>query len=106
MATLEVTADSFKSAVLDSELPVLVDFWAEWCGPCRMIAPILEEISDEYGDKITIAKLDVDANPDIAMQYNITGIPLMGLFQGGEMVKQILGARPKAAILEELAGII
>jgi thioredoxin 1 len=106
MATLEVTTDSFKSAVLDSELPVLVDFWAEWCGPCRMIAPILEEISDEYGDKITIAKLDVDANPDIAMQYNITGIPLMGLFQGGEMVKQILGARPKAAILEELAGII
>jgi thioredoxin 1 len=106
MATLEVTADSFKAAVLDSEKPVLVDFWAEWCGPCRMIAPILEEISDEYGDKITIAKLDVDANPDIAMQYNITGIPLMGLFQGGEMVKQILGARPKAAILEELAGII
>jgi thioredoxin 1 len=106
MAALEVTTDSFKSAVLDSELPVLVDFWAEWCGPCRMIAPILEEISDEYGDKITIAKLDVDANPDIAMQYNITGIPLMGLFQGGEMVKQILGARPKAAILEELAGII
>jgi thioredoxin 1 len=106
MATLEVTADSFKAAVLDSEKPVLVDFWAEWCGPCRMIAPILEEISDEYGDKITIAKLDVDANPDIAMQYNITGIPLMGLFHGGEMVKQILGARPKAAILEELAGII
>lgn len=106
MATLEVTADSFKAAVLDSAKPVLVDFWAEWCGPCRMIAPILEEISDEYGDKITIAKLDVDANPDIAMQYNITGIPLMGLFQGGEMVKQIMGARPKAAILEELAGII
>jgi thioredoxin 1 len=106
MATLEVTADSFKASVLDSEKPVLVDFWAEWCGPCRMVAPILEEISDEYGDKITIAKLDVDANPDIAMQYNITGIPLMGLFQGGQMVKQILGARPKAAILEELAGII
>lgn len=106
MATLEVTADSFKASVLDSDKPVLVDFWAEWCGPCRMVAPILEEISDEYGDKITIAKLDVDANPDIAMQYNITGIPLMGLFQGGQMVKQILGARPKAAILEELAGII
>jgi thioredoxin 1 len=106
MATLEVTADSFKASVLDSQKPVLVDFWAEWCGPCRMVAPILEEISDEYGDKITIAKLDVDANPDIAMHYNITGIPLMGLFQGGEMVKQILGARPKAAILEELAGII
>jgi thioredoxin 1 len=101
-----VTNDTFKAQVLESSLPVLVDFWAEWCGPCRMIAPILEEISDEYGDKIIVAKVDVDANPALAEEYNITGIPLMGLFQGGKMVKQIMGARPKNAILDELAGVI
>jgi thioredoxin 1 len=106
LPSVTVTSDTFKAQVLDSSLPVLVDFWAEWCGPCRMIAPILEEISDEYGDKIIIAKLDVDANPDLAMEYNITGIPLMGLFQGGKIVKQIMGARPKNAILEELSDVI
>lgn len=106
MATVEVTSSNFKAEVLENNLPVLVDFWAEWCGPCRMVAPILEEISDEYAGKLVVAKLDVDANPDIAMDYNITGIPLMGLFENGQMTKQILGARPKAAILEELTGVI
>lgn len=100
---IDVTTDSFDSVVLGSEKPVLVDFWAEWCGPCRMIAPVLEELSNEYGDKITVAKVNVDNEPDLAMRFNVTGIPLVGLFQGGQLVKQLVGARPKASYLEELA---
>lgn len=100
---IDVTTDTFDSVVLGSDKPVLVDFWAEWCGPCRMISPVLEELSNEYGDKITVAKVNVDFEPDLAMRYNVTGIPLVGLFQGGQMVKQLVGARPKASYLDELA---
>jgi thioredoxin 1 len=99
----DVTAADFDSVVLASDKPVLVDFWAEWCGPCRMIAPVLEELDAEYGDKIMVAKVNVDNEPDLAMRFNITGIPLVGLFQGGNLVKQLVGARPKASYVEELA---
>lgn len=99
----DVTTADFDSVVLGSDKPVLVDFWAEWCGPCRMIAPVLEELDAEYGDKIMVAKVNVDNEPDLAMRFNITGIPLVGLFQGGNLVKQLVGARPKAAYVEELA---
>jgi thioredoxin 1 len=99
----DVTAADFDSVVLASDKPVLVDFWAEWCGPCRMIAPVLEELDAEYGDKVMVAKVNVDNEPDLAMRFNITGIPLVGLFQGGNLVKQLVGARPKASYVEELA---
>ena len=99
----DVTTADFDSVVLGSDKPVLVDFWAEWCGPCRMIAPVLEELDAEYGDKIMVVKVNVDNEPDLAMRFNITGIPLVGLFQGGNLVKQLVGARPKASYVEELA---
>ena len=103
MAAKNVTTASFQADVLGNSKPVLVDFWAEWCGPCRMVAPILDEIAAEYADKIDLVKVNVDEEPALAMQYNVTGIPLMGLFLNGEMVKQMVGAKPKAAIVQDLA---
>jgi len=90
-----VTDDSFKSEVLESDVPVLVDYWAEWCGPCRAIAPILEEISKDYGDRLRIAKMDVDANREVPGKYGIRAIPTLMLFKGGHMVGELRGAHPK-----------
>jgi thioredoxin 1 len=105
-ATKTVTDDSFATDVLASDRPVLVDFWAAWCGPCRLVAPILEEIASEYAGKLTVAKLNVDENPHTAMQYGVTSIPTINVYQGGQVVKSIIGARPKAMILRELDGIL
>jgi thioredoxin 1 len=99
---IKVTDQTFGDTISTST-PVLVDFWAEWCGPCRMIAPILEEISTEYAGKIQIAKLNVDENPQTAMQYDVMSIPTMIVYSGGAERKRIVGARPKAAMLSELS---
>ncbi|MGI5205677.1 thioredoxin [Spirillospora sp. CA-108201] len=101
-----VTDADFASEVLESDKPVLVDFWAEWCGPCRMVAPILEEISKEHGDKIQIVKLNIDENPQVPQRYGVMQIPTMNVYKGGEVVKQIMGAKPKAALLRDLAEFI
>jgi thioredoxin 1 len=101
--TVTVTDASFADDVLNSDKPVLVDFWATWCGPCRMVAPVLEEIAGEHADKITVAKLDVDANPTVARDYQVLSIPTLMVFKGGEVVKQIVGAKPKAALLHDLS---
>jgi thioredoxin 1 len=104
--TVKVTDASFVDDVLTSEKPVLVDFWATWCGPCKMVAPVLEEIAAENGEKITIAKLDVDANPNTARDYQVMSIPTLILFQGGKPVKQIVGAKAKAALLSDLSDVL
>ena len=106
MAALEVTDDSFTNEVLNSELPVLVDFWAEWCGPCKMVSPIVEELSNEYNGKVKVAKLDVDSNPKTATNYGIRGIPTLLMFKDGSAVDQIVGAVPKTHIAERLDKII
>ncbi|WP_067532551.1 thioredoxin [Nocardia crassostreae] len=105
-ATKTVTDASFADDVLLSEKPVLVDFWAAWCGPCKMVAPVLEEIAATNSDKITIAKVDADNNPESAKHYGILSLPTMVLFQGGKEVKRIVGAKGKAALLRELEGVL
>src|SRR2546423_1369593 len=96
-----VTDSSFDADVLGSDKTVLVDFWAEWCGPCKMVAPVLEEIATEHSDKLTVAKLNIDENPRTAQTYQILSIPTMSVFAGGEDLKQILGAKPQAPPLKE-----
>ena len=101
-STRAVTDSTFESEVLKSSKPVLVDYWAEWCGPCRMVAPVLEEIASEHGSKIDIVKLNVDENPEVVRTYGILNIPTLTVFKDGQVAKEIVGARPKAALLREL----
>ncbi|MFD1715135.1 thioredoxin [Amnibacterium flavum] len=102
----EVTDANFEQEVLSSGKTVIVDFWAEWCGPCRRVGPILEQIAVENSDKIEVVKLNVDDNPQTAAKYHITSIPAMKVYQGGEVVKSVIGAKPKPALESELAAFL
>ena len=106
MATVAVTDATFDAEVRKSDVPVVVDFWAEWCGPCRRIAPALEEIAAGLGDKVTIAKLNIDENPDTPGKYGVRGIPTMLLFKNGEPVAQKVGALPKSQLAAWLEGVL
>jgi len=105
-APLTVTDDSFAADVLASTTPVLVDFWAAWCGPCKMVAPVLEEIAKEKAGVLTVAKIDVDANPSTARDFQVVSIPTLILFKDGKPVTRIVGAKGKAALLNEIADVI
>ncbi|MDP3149479.1 MAG: thioredoxin [Ignavibacteria bacterium] len=102
MKPLEITDNNFSTEVLQSDLPVLVDFWAVWCGPCRMIAPIVEELANEYEGRYKVGKLDVDNNPQVATQFGIRSIPTLLIFKGGKVVDTIIGAVPKAQFVQKL----
>ena len=99
----DVTDENFVDEVINSSDTIMVDFWAEWCGPCRAVSPILDQIATEHADKIKVVKLNVDDNPQMAMKYQITSIPAMKVFRGGEVVKTVIGAKPKPALEAELA---
>jgi thioredoxin len=103
MGTRKVTDETFEADVLKNDKPVLVDYWAEWCGPCKMVAPVLDAIAEEHGDKLDIVKLNVDENPAVTQKYGILNIPTLGVFKNGEVVMELVGARSKSALLRELA---
>ncbi len=106
MATFKVTDADFESQVINSDVPVVVDFWAEWCGPCKQIGPVLEELSNEYGEQVKIAKVDTDSNQEWAARLGVRGIPALFIFKNGEMVANKAGAAPKAALKSWIDGSI
>ncbi|MBX6351813.1 MAG: thioredoxin [Thermoflavifilum sp.] len=106
MATVKVTDETFQSFIQQADKPVLVDFWATWCGPCKMLGPVLEEVSDEYADKLIVGKLDVDENPQTAQQFGIMSVPTVLVFKDGQVVKQLIGYRPKADLVAQLADVL
>ena len=103
---LEVSNDNFESEVVNSEKPVLVDFWAEWCGPCKMIAPVLEEIAADMGEKVTVAKINIDDNPDTPSKYGVRGIPTLMIFKDGEVASTKVGALPKSQIMQWVESVV
>jgi len=102
----QVSEQNFETQVIRSEIPVLVDFWAEWCGPCRMIAPIVEDLSTEYAGRLKVVKLDVDNNTAVAMRYNVMSIPTLGLFKGGKLVDRLVGYMPKQELKRKIDAIL
>ncbi|WP_227764964.1 thioredoxin [Zhaonella formicivorans] len=102
MSIVKVTDSNFKTEVLESEKPVLVDFWAEWCGPCRMVAPVVEAVAQEYGDRLKVAKLNVDENPLTASQYGIMSIPSLFIFKDGEIANRMVGYMPKEKLKQSI----
>lgn len=102
MNELILTEENFNQEVLQSPLPVLIDFWAEWCGPCKILSPLIEEIADEYKGKVKVGKVNVDEQNSLAMRYNVMSIPTMKFFKGGQLVGEIVGAAPKTTIINEL----
>jgi thioredoxin 1 len=102
MKPIEITDANFQNEVLESSVPVLIDFWAVWCGPCKMIAPVVEEIAKEYDGKLKVGKVDVDNNPQISMKFGIRSIPTLMVFKGGKVVEQLIGAVPKKNVLEKV----
>ena len=106
MSTSAVTDATFQAEVLDSEIPVVVDFWATWCGPCRMVAPVLEELSTQYEGRVKIVKVDADANPQLTADYGIVSIPTLNIYAGGELVASRVGARPKTMIAEDIESVL
>jgi thioredoxin 1 len=102
MKPIEITDASFQNEVLNSNTPVLVDFWAVWCGPCKMVAPVVEEIAKEYDGKLKVGKIDVDSNPEVTMRFGIRSIPTLMIFKGGKVVEQIIGALPKRNLLDKV----
>lgn len=106
MKPFEFTDENFQTEVLDSDIPVLVDFWAVWCGPCRVIAPVVEELASDYEGKLKVGKLDVDNNQQSAIKYGVRSIPTLLVFKNGKVVETIMGAMPKANIVQRLGGVI